>query len=63
MRRRCPSCGLMDFDAAWAAGEKPCSPLRCDAWKVIGKSKNGGPLLRLVSPTAYPPARRRDENV
>lgn len=42
--RTCPGCGLSLY-----GGKGPiCSPLRCDTWTVVGKSKNGGPLLRLV---------------
>ena len=48
MNSRCPACGLLEFEEARLVGEKPCSSLRCSAWKVIGKSKNGGPLLRIA---------------
>jgi hypothetical protein len=35
--------------AAGLFGDRICSPVSCsEAWTVIGMSKNGGPLLRIV---------------
>ncbi len=46
----CPLCGrpVVDFDAP-PSDTPTCNPIRSpECWKVIGKSKNGGPLLRIV---------------
>lgn len=48
MTERCPVCGRLSLEVARLHGEEPCKPSNCTAWKVVGKSKNGGPLLRLV---------------
>lgn len=46
-QERCPRCGRVvtsDLDA----NEPMCLPTNCQAWRVIGISRNGGPLLTLV---------------
>ena len=59
-RVRCPVCGhpsLMEATAEERAADPPrmCSPLRCSAWKVVGKATAPHPItgartmLRVVS--------------
>lgn len=55
---RCPLCHKVSLEWKWEnrSDEEPCSPIRSpECWRVIGKSKNGGPLLRIVDGERCPP--------
>jgi hypothetical protein len=46
----CPRCGkvIVDFDTP-RTDAPTCNPIRSpECWKVIGKSKNGSPILHVI---------------
>lgn len=48
---RCADCGGLELAFRHEHGlwnEKACKPGTCSDWRVVGKSKNGGPLLSVV---------------
>jgi hypothetical protein len=52
---RCALCGGLELEyrhtnQLWS--EPACMPGKCARWQLVGKSKNGGPLLRLATPPA-----------
>lgn len=47
----CVVCGRPTLEDRWerqAWDEEPCKPGNCSVWKLVGKSRGGSPILRLV---------------
>lgn len=48
---RCPDCGGLEMEYRWKHrlwDEKVCAPQTCSNWRVIGMSRGGSPILRVV---------------